>query len=156
MESMAVSAAVNKLIIKEMVFLIWGIICTGFDIQYRAVPRWLAGAGAVLGLGMELVFWDSVPVSEAAVGLLPGIVGLLVYPLCQGRIGFGDILYLLVSGLFLSGQYMLMAVVFGGGFAAAGCMIVLFMAKWKRRNVKNYSMPLIPFLYSGAVFAFLL
>ena len=112
------------------------------DIRAQSIPAWLPVPFAAAALAADLLLPSGIERTELWAGALPGTVLLLLSGLLKGKIGEGDGICLLVSGLLtgltpaivLTETALVLA-------AAAGALCV-----WTKRKRAGDRIAFIPFL----------
>lgn len=74
------------------------------------------------------------------------------YLIARGSMGAGDVKLALVMGLYLTGQYVVAAILYGCVISAVFSIIQLLRHKLTRKD----AIPFVPFLYIGVIIKYLL
>ena len=85
-------------------------------------------------------------------GLIAGTVFLLCYMIVRGQLGAGDVKMAAVLGLYLMGDRIITALIFGIFISAIYAVIMLIT---KKMTIKD-SMPMAPFLFIGSAIVIVL
>ncbi len=118
------------------------------DIRKKRVSLTVLSAGAVTAL-LYHIFWRSHTIVDMLLGSIIGALLLLCARLTGGKVGMGDGLFLMMTGLFLGWQDNL-AVFFLGTLLAGMYGLAMFALKMKRPQDE---IAFIPFL--GAAYLIL-
>lgn len=131
----------------EGITLIYMGVCMIFDIRRREIPLLLIlfGIAAAFGVDIWRVRGDMITVTEMGISLLPGFFFLLTGFFTGEKVGYGDGLLLIVSGLVLGVYRCFLALGIGLVFSAAISLLLLLL-----RKAGRYSrIPFVPFLVLG-------
>ncbi len=129
------------------------------DLKERIVPNRLLLV--LIFLFIILFGRQSILDMDEALGMLPSIVlGLLFcmisfgmgYLLSHGSMGAGDIKLSLVMGLYLTGEYVVGAVLYGCIAGAVFSIVQLCRKKLTRKD----TIPFVPFLFIGVIIRYLI
>lgn len=129
------------------------------DLKERVVPNRLLLV--LVFLFIILLGWQGIHAPDTALAMIPSIVmGLLFcmisfgigYLLSHGSMGAGDIKLSLVMGLYLAGEYVVGAVLYGCIAAAAFSIVQLCRKKLTRKD----TIPFVPFLFIGVIIRYLI
>lgn len=122
-------------------------VCAVFDIRHREIPLlWiLSGIAAAAGIGIWRITEGMFTIMEAGFSLLPGIFFLLTGYCTGEKVGYGDGLILLASGLFLGAYRCFFVLCAGLVLSAAVSLILLLFHKAGRYS----RIPFAPFLLAG-------
>lgn len=118
------------------------IICSVTDILTKQVRPLLLVLFAAAGIIMYIVI-RPVGLADEAAGMLTGAVFILVWYFTGGRIGLGDALLMIVTGIFLGGKensVLIMGAMFLAALYSAGLMVF-------RKADKNREIAFIPFIF---------
>lgn len=134
-------------IFMEVIFFILLCICSVFDIRKREIPLIILIAGILAGLGATL--WQirvgTASAIEIGESLLPGIF-LLLLSFCTGeKVGYGDGLLLIISGLLLGFIRCFVILCISLMVSSAFALLLLVFRKADR----NSRLPMVPFLAIG-------
>lgn len=99
---------------------------------------------AVLGVVLHMLRKDITWISMA-LGMAVGAGMLLLALATREKIGLGDGLLLVVTGIYLGGAGNFQLLMYGLLYAAICSLLVLALRKWK----KNLELPFVPFLFLG-------
>ncbi|MCM1087963.1 MAG: prepilin peptidase [Muribaculaceae bacterium] len=133
--------------ITEIVAFVFMGICAFFDIKKKEIPVYLAAAGiiAALGVNLFLLYRGDLSAAETAGSLLPGGFFLIVSFLTKEKVGYGDGLLLLTAGLFL-GFYRCC---FCLCISLLGSSVFAILLLGLGKAGKNSKIPFAPFLAIG-------
>lgn len=122
-------------------------VCAVFDIRKREIPLMMLIFGICTALGMNLwqIFNGALSMAEAGFALLPGVFLLFISFCTREKVGYGDGLLLLISGLLI-GFYSCCLSFFIGLICSSICALFLMVL---RKAEKNSEMPFAPFLVIG-------
>lgn len=114
------------------------------DIREKSITISITLFSGVIGIFLHLLFWNQ-SIYTMLLGMLPGVGILLFSRLLKGRIGAGDGMVFMLTGLYLGllDNLLLMCISF---FLAGIWGILLLVVKHCEKNKK---IPLIPFLFLG-------
>lgn len=131
---------------KVLLLLLYLLILSVFDIKSQRVPVVLLTIGS-MGIVIS-VLWELMirrqTLLEAALGVIPGIVFLIIAWLSQ-KAGYADGIILIWMGALFG--YRISVLVFGVSLMLASiCSIVLLML---RKVNRQSQLPYIPFLAAG-------
>lgn len=131
----------------EGIALIYMGACMVFDIRHREIPLLLIilGIAAAFGADVWRIKEGMVTVAEVGLSLLPGIFFLLTGFFTEEKVGYGDGLLLIASGLFLGAYKCFLALGIGLIFSAAVSLLLLLLRKADRHS----RIPFVPFLVLG-------
>lgn len=122
------------------------------DLEERRIRNAVTFPAALAALLIGLVMHpDGVP-GQVVAGVACGAALMLVALLTSGGLGMGDAKLGLVLGLYLSGHVVIAVLV---GFAAAGLLSLVVLARRGLREGRRTAIPLGPFLALGGVVALL-
>lgn len=127
----------NEILVTGLL-LIAGII----DIKYKKVNILLLFLFIIIGIISDL-YYQKLSLMSILGGITIGAAIVVIAMITQGRIGKGDGMVLIVTGLFL-GFFDNLFLLFSAAFLAAILGAILLIMK---RVNKNYEMPFIPFLF---------
>lgn len=122
-------------------------ICAVFDIRHREIPfLWLLGGiAAAVGVDIWQIREGIVTITAVGISLLPGIFFLLTSFGTGEKVGYGDGLLLLATGLFLGVYRCFLALCIGLVFSACAAVFLLLFHKADRHS----RIPFVPFLLCG-------
>lgn len=127
--------------------LVFLSICTVFDIRKKEIPLLLAGAGmaAAVGLTVWRIGNGSVFAAQIIFSLLPGLFFLLVSWCTKEKVGYGDGILLLITGLMVGFNQCFTGLCISLFLSAFwGVLLLLF-----HKAQKNSRIPFVPFLTMG-------
>lgn len=122
------------------------------DIKKRLIPNkalavWLMAW--ILIVGIQMIFNIETGVAMLFVSLagavMGGIIFLLCYILSKGQMGAGDVKLVFVLGLYMTGQRIMGAILYGALLCCAYSVIQMLR---KRISIKD-AVPMAPFIYMG-------
>ena len=128
------------------VFLIAGTI---FDIRKRQIPVILLAAAGIWGILSYTVRtgWTGSALWDELSGLVMGAVFIGISLISDGKMGMGDAIAILVTGIFLGGAGSAFAVLYA---LISAALISAVMLALKRGNGKT-ELPFMPFLLMGCL-----
>ena len=134
--------------------LIFLSICTVFDIRRKEIPLVLAGAGMTAAVGFMI--WQkgngTVLAEQILLSLLPGLFFLLVSWCTKEKVGYGDGILLLITGLTVGFNQCFTGLCISLFLSAFfGVLLLLF-----HKAQKNSRIPFVPFLTMGMGVCFIL
>lgn len=90
-------------IVPDIIFMVFLCICTVFDISKKEIPIYMILVGIISSLGVNIwqIFAGAISVTGVGVSFLPGLFFLLISFCTKEKIGYGDGLILIMSGLVL-------------------------------------------------------
>ena len=134
--------------------LIFLSICTIFDIRKKEIPLILEGAGMAAAVGYTI--WrignESIFAAQILLSLLPGLFFLLVSWCTKEKVGYGDGILLLITGLMVGFNQCLTGLCISLFLSAFFGVLLLFLHKAE----KNSRIPFVPFLTMGMGVYFIL
>ena len=134
--------------------LIFLCICTVFDIRKKEIPLILAGSGMAAAVGFTI--WQignrTVFAAQILSALLPGLFFLLVSWCTKEKVGYGDGILLLITGLMTGFNQCLTGLCISLFLSAFFGVLLLFLHKAK----KSSRIPFVPFLTMGMGVCFIL
>lgn len=119
---------------------------TAIDIAWRVVPDTLVLAGTLGGLAVVALVMPEQLIAHLAAGLLGGAGALVVAVAARGGFGLGDVKVIAMTGAVL-GAALPVALVLGLVVAGLAALPVLVV------RGRGATLPLVPFLAVGALFA---
>lgn len=136
------------------IVLIFLSICTVFDIRKKEIPLILAGAGMTAAVGFTI--WrienGSIYTAQILLSLLPGLFFLLVSWCTKEKVGYGDGILLLITGLMVGFYLCFTGLCISLFLSAFFGVLLLFLHKAR----KNSRIPFVPFLTMGMGVCFIL
>ena len=149
-------------------FFIYALLCIAFDLRSRSVPlmmhllfmlpgliifgNQLHGTFQACALTAHQMVPDTLPDTSSAVlpirtallPLLPGLLALLLSKLTREALGLGDVLFLLIAGLYVPMRSMLLLLLSGilVGFLVSA--VLLIYGHIHGRSMRNVRFPWIP------------
>lgn len=134
-------------VLMEVILFILLCICSGFDIRKKEIPLVILIAGILTGLGIELfqICKGLTSIAGAGTSLLPGAFFILL-SFCTGeKVGYGDGLLLIMSGLFLGFSKCFLVLCISLVLASAFALVLLVF----RKAGRDSRLPLVPFIAVG-------
>lgn len=134
-------------IFMEVILFTLLCICSVFDIRKKEIPLIILIAGILTGVGIELwqMYRGMTDIAEAGMSLLPGAFFILL-SFCTGeKVGYGDGLLLIMSGLFLGFSKCFLVLCISLVLASAFALILLVF----RKAGRDSRLPLVPFITVG-------
>ena len=122
-------------------------ICTIFDIRKKEIPLILAGVGMMAAVGFTI--WrirnESIYAAEILLSLLPGLFFLFTGWCTKEKVGYGDGILLLITGVMVGFNQCLAGLCISLFLSAFFGGLLLFLHKAQ----KNSRIPFVPFLTIG-------
>ena len=87
------------LLLREVIFYIYGLISAFEDIKQRSIG--ILPGGIAFAVGTILFFITGGKAADYLLSLIPGAFILIMSVLSRGRIGLGDAMFITVSGVFM-------------------------------------------------------
>ena len=126
----------------EAIFLTVMLLYLSFeDIRKKTIPVIPMMAAGVVGVALHL-YYGRLDIISVAAGIIPGVIAYIISILTDEKIGRGDAMLLIVTGIFLGFWDNLIIIYFALIFAAAGGVIA--MAAFEKN--RGHEMPFVPFL----------
>ncbi len=129
--------------IKLGIFL---IICCITDIKFREINAKVLAFFALAGIVLFIIY-RPVSIFEEAVGLLIGIVFIALWAVTDEKIGLGDGLMMLVTGIYLGGRENSFLIMTAMLLSAVYSLYFLVI----KRAGKNMCFPFAPFILTAFV-----
>ncbi len=120
---------------------------TFFDLRKRSVPLILYILFGIAGIPLCLLFKDPAALWDQLLGLLPGLVFIGISLISDGKLGMGDSLAILITGIYLGGSGSAFAVL-TAMFITSVFSVILLVSK---KGSKKTELPFMPFLLSGFI-----
>lgn len=143
-----------KMQIEKGVVLVFLSICTVFDIRKKEIPLFLAGMGTMAAVGFTI--WrignGTIFAAQIILSLLPGLFFLLAGWCTKEKVGYGDGILLLITGLMVGFNQCFTGLCIGLFLSAFFGVLLLFLHKVQ----KNSKIPFVPFLTMGMGVCFIL
>ena len=139
--------------IKDVV-LIFLSVCTIFDIRKKEIPLVLAGAGmmAAVGLTVWRIGNGTIFAAQILLSLLPGLFFLFTGWCTKEKVGYGDGILLLITGVMVGFKQCFTGLCISLVLSAFFGVLLLFLHKAQ----KNSRIPFVPFLTMGMGVCFIL
>ena len=116
------------------------------DIRERSIPAMIFFIFGLLGT-MEYFVSGRTDLINESFGVILGIVFIAVSYISDSKLGMGDALAILVTGIFLGGTEAACAVLYAMLITAVFSIIILVLRKGTRSTV----LPFLPFLLAGYI-----
>ena len=128
------------LLLREVIFYIYGLVSAFEDIKHRSIG--ILPGGLAFAVGTALFFIAGGTAADYLLSLIPGALILIMSVLSRGRIGLGDAMFIIVSGVFM-GVEKTVCIVIAAWFVCA--FIGLFACIWRFTSdrVKTMSLPFV-------------
>lgn len=128
----------------DIIFFVYQLVCSGYDIQTQTVPRWLLLVGSSMAAAMRIAgigegTWSYIW------GALLGIVFFLISKYSGEAVGYADSWMIFVLGMYM-GIWKLVASL-GIAFLVAGIWGAGMMMLKKKKGKETF--PFLPFLTVG-------
>ncbi len=130
--------------LNNLLFSLFLLICSLTDLFRRRIYLSVIILFGALGL-LSFVLFPGFSVPEALGGVALGVLFLALSRFSGGKIGAGDALILMVSGIYL-GIFENLRFMMLGMLLAAGLSVLLLLLKKVRRNT---ALPFAPFLMAA-------
>ena len=144
---------IENIFIKSAV-LIFLSICTVFDIRKKEIPFILAGMG--MAAAVVFTIWrignGSIFAAQILQSLLPGLFFLLTGWCTKEKVGYGDGILLLITGLVVGFHQCFTGLCIGLFLSAIFGVLLLLLHKAQ----KNSRIPFVPFMMMGMGVSFIL
>ena len=129
------------------VFIIFLSVCSVFDIKRKEIPAILISIGLISSFGINIwqLFEGTISVADVGTSLLPGLFFLLISFCTKEKIGYGDGLILIVSGLMLGSYRCFLGLCISLICSSALAVFLLMLHKVE----KNSGLAFVPFLTIG-------
>ncbi|MBQ9606487.1 MAG: prepilin peptidase [Lachnospiraceae bacterium] len=123
------------------IFLITGTIS---DLRSRSIPVLLFIIFGMTGVTEYIISGDRSLMNEAF-GVILGVVFIAISVISESKLGMGDALAVLVTGIYLGGSEAACAVLYAMLMTALFSVIILALRKGNRTT----ALPFLPFLLAG-------
>lgn len=128
----------------NMIFFLYQLICSGYDIRTQTVPRWLLLIGSTMAAAVRIAGIGSGTWIYIG-GALLGVVFFFISKYSGEAVGYADSWMIFVQGLYMGiwklaaslGIAFLMAGIWGAGMLAL------------RKKNRKETFPFLPFLAAG-------
>lgn len=130
--------------VKEIWLVLWMLLWTWWDLQYRVICRWqglLVVAAGVLWQGIDGQLFTASVLGGLALGAFAWGFSWV----SEDRFGRGDAMVILCLGLYLGFGSSLSVMMWGLLIASVLSLYLL----WVRKRTKDQSIPFIPCLMAG-------
>ena len=145
--------------LSDVLLLVFTAVLALIDLERHIVPNKLLLTMLILRLSLIAVGVIADPASglemvgrSLAGALMSGICFLLCYLVSHRQLGGGDVKYAFILGLYLTGERVLAAMLYG---VLCCCVYSLVQLCRKKLKLKD-GVPLIPFLYIGVLITYLI
>ncbi|MCH5256908.1 MAG: prepilin peptidase [Lachnospiraceae bacterium] len=131
----------------NIIFIIFLCTCTVFDIRKKEIPIHLILIGLISSFGVIMwqIFEGTVSVTGVGVSFLPGLFFLLISFFTKEKIGYGDGLILIISGLILGFYQCFLGLCISLICSSVFALLLLVLHKVKRDS----KLAFVPFLTIG-------
>lgn len=131
----------------NIIFIIFLCTCTVFDIRKKEIPIHLILIGLISSFGVIIwqIFEGTVSVIGVGVSFLPGLFFLLISFITKEKIGYGDGLILIISGLILGFYQCFLGLCISLICSSVFALLLLVLHKVKRDS----KLAFMPFLTIG-------
>ena len=131
----------------KVVFIIFLSACAIFDIRKREIPISLIMLGLIssFGINMWKLFEKTIFAADIGISLLPGLFFLLISFCTKEKIGYGDGLILIISGLVLGFYQCFLGLCISLICSSVFAIFLLVL----HRVEKNSGLAFVPFLAIG-------
>ncbi len=125
------------------------IISAIFDIRSRTVPIVIFAISGTVGIIAYIAAgtYLSGSIIDELFGVILGAVFIGIALISGGKMGMGDALAILVTGIYLGGSGSALAVLYAMMMTTLFSIVLLAI----RRGNRNTALPFIPFLLAGCV-----
>lgn len=122
-------------------------VCAVSDMKKKEIPLIVVilGMAAAFGIDLWQIFHQTLSIREMGLALLPGIFLLSVSFCTKEKVGYGDGLLLMTSGLLVGFQKCCLSLFISLVCCSVCALFLLALHKVKR----NSSIPYVPFLAIG-------
>lgn len=122
-------------------------ICAVFDIRKKEIPLIMVilGMAAAVGIDLWRIFNRTLSITEMGFAILPGLFLLSVGFCTKEKVGYGDGLLLVVSGLLVGFHKCCLSLFISLVCCSVCALFLLVLHKAK----KNSSIPFVPFMAIG-------
>lgn len=133
--------------IYNIIALVFLGVCAVFDIRKKEIPIIIIILGIIAALGVNVwqLFMGRADAADLALSLCPGLLFLLISFVTKEKIGYGDGLILIASGLWFGFYGCLFILCLGMLFSSIFSILLLVL----HRADRNSSLPFVPFLLIG-------
>ncbi len=114
------------------------------DIKRKTIPGIPIMGWGIFAIFLHLILGKN-DIISMAVGMIPGVGAYVLSILTKEKIGKGDAVLLMVTGLYMGFWGNVFMLWLGLIFAAVGGIIAIAMFKRKRGD----ELPFVPFLFAG-------
>ncbi len=114
------------------------------DIKRKTVPVIPIMGWGIFAIVLHLISGKN-DIISMAVGMIPGAIAYVLSVLTKEKIGKGDAVLLIVTGLYMGFWENVFMLWVGLIFAAIGGIVAIVMFKRKRGD----ELPFVPFLFAG-------
>lgn len=133
--------------IYNIIALVFLGVCAVFDIRKKEIPIIIIILGIIAALGVNVwkLFMGRADAADLSLSLCPGLLFLLISFVTKEKIGYGDGLILIASGLWFGFYGCLFILCLGMLFSSIFSILLLVL----HRADRNSSLPFVPFLLIG-------
>ena len=131
----------------NIIFMVFLCICTVFDIRKKEIPIYLILIGIISSFGVNIwqIFEGTISVTGLGISFLPGLFFIIISFFTKEKIGYGDGLILIVSGLVLGFYRCFLGLCISLICSSVFALFLLVFHKAK----KDSELAFIPFLTIG-------
>lgn len=131
----------------QIVFIIFLGTCAVFDIKKKEIPFVLIIIGVISSIGINIwqIYEGRLSVASVGISILPGLFFILISFCTKEKVGYGDGLILIVSGLVLGFYQCFLGLCISLLFSSVFAMLLLILHKAER----NSTVAFVPFLTLG-------
>lgn len=139
---MQIGSSFNK-----VVLILFLGICAVFDIRKKEIPVILILIGIVFSFGINIwqIYDKNITIADAGASLIIGVFVICLSFCTRERIGYGDGLILIVSGLMLGFYQCFLGLCISLVFSSVCALFLLITHK----AGKDSGLPFVPFLTVG-------
>lgn len=117
------------------------------DIRQKKITVMITLFSGIIGIILHLFFQDQ-SIYEMLAGVLAGVFILILSRLTKGRIGMGDGLIFMLTGLYLGFMDNLILMCISFSLAGLWGIFLIFI----KNSSKSEKIPFVPFLFIGYCF----
>ena len=133
----------------QVLLFIFLLIATVLDIRSRRIPALLfvifGAAGIIVRVFVIMDQSQSPSIMEALFGIMIGAVFIGISLISDGKLGMGDAIAILVTGIYLTGSGTAFTVLYAMLLSALFSIVLLALHKGTRKT----ELPFLPFLLAG-------
>lgn len=131
----------------KVVFIIFLFICAVFDIKKKEIPIILIIIGIISSFGINIwqIFKGTISIAGVGASLLVGVFFLLISFCTKEKVGYGDGMILIVSGLVLGFDRCFLGLCISLILSSVFALLLLLL----RKVEKTSGLAFVPFLTIG-------